>query len=225
MPHIDVLCGGFPCQDISQGGHRAGIKQGTRSGLWLEYARLIDEIRPKYVVIENVRGLLSLGIDIVLGDLAALGYDAEWEILPAAALGAPHHRERVFIVAYPHCDDAGPAPRLLSPLQGIVGRYQQLVGISGWLGIRFDRTRKASAREAYRGPVLYRVDDGRTGRLDESGRPFSSSADIVVADVAKAWTSRLKALGNAIAPQQAYAIGACILDQEGVRVSPLPLYF
>lgn len=224
LPHIDVLCGGFPCQDISQGGHRAGIKQGTRSGLWLEYARLIDEIRPKYVVIENVRGLLSLGIDIVLGDLAALGYDAEWEILPAAALGAPHHRERVFIVAYPNGSDLHDK-RLLSPLERIVGEHFQPHDVSDWLGIRFDRTRKDAAVQAYGKPVLYRVDDGRTGRLDESGRPFSSSADIVVADVAKAWASRLKALGNAIAPQQAYAIGACILDQEGVRVSPLPLHF
>ena len=101
LPSVDVLCGGFPCQDVSSGGLRAGIREGTRSGLWREYARLIGEIHPKYVIIENVRGLLSLGIDLVLNNLAAIGYDAEWEILPAAALGAPHHRERVFIVAYP----------------------------------------------------------------------------------------------------------------------------
>ena len=122
LPPVDVLCGGFPCQDVSSGGLRAGIRQGTRSGLWLEYARLIGEIRPKYVIIENVRGLLSLGIDLVLGDLAALGYDAEWEVLPAAALGAPHHRERVFIVAYPHGSDLHDE-RLLSPLERIVGEH------------------------------------------------------------------------------------------------------
>lgn len=88
LPPVDVLCGGFPCQDVSQGGKHAGIKKGTRSGLWLEYARLIGEIRPRYVIIENVRGLLARGIEIVLQDLAEIGYDAEWEVLSAAALGA-----------------------------------------------------------------------------------------------------------------------------------------
>ena len=101
LPPVDVLCGGFPCQDVSQGGKHAGIKKGTRSGLWLEYARLIGEIRPRYVIIENVRGLLARGIEIVLQDLAEIGYDAEWEVLSAAALGAPHRRERVFVVAFP----------------------------------------------------------------------------------------------------------------------------
>ena len=80
LPPVDVLCGGFPCQDVSSAGARAGIKQGTRSGLWYEYARLIGEIRPRYVIIENVRGLLSCGIEVVLQDLANIGYDAEWEV-------------------------------------------------------------------------------------------------------------------------------------------------
>lgn len=217
LPPVDVLCGGFPCQDVSQGGKHAGIKEGTRSGLWLEYARLIGEIRPKYVIIENVRGLLSLGIDLVLGDLAALGYDAEWEILPAAALGAPHHRERVFIVAYPYRNNAGAASRLLSPFQGIVGNYKQPFGVSAWLGIQFDRTRKASAREAYRGPVLYRVDDGLAGGLD-----YPVNIPPVPRRVLPEWHRRLKALGNGILPQQAYVVGACIMEHEGVHVPPMP---
>lgn len=217
LPSVDVLCGGFPCQDVSQGGKHAGIKEGTRSGLWLEYARLIGEIRPKYVIIENVRGLLSLGIDLVLGDLAALGYDAEWEILPAAALGAPHHRERVFIVASPHRSDAGTASRLLSPLQGIVGNHEQPFGVPAWLGIRFDRARKASAREAYRGPVLYRVDDGSAGGLD-----YPVNIPPVPRRVLPEWLRRLKALGNGILPRQAYAVGACIMEHEGVHVPPMP---
>lgn len=217
LPPVDVLCGGFPCQDVSSGGLRAGIKQGTRSGLWLEYARLIGEIQPRYVIIENVRGLLSLGIEIVLGDLAALGYDAEWEVLPAAALGAPHHRERVFIVAYSHCDDIDPASRLLSPLQGIVGNHEQPFGISDWLGIRFERARKEAAREAYRGPVLYRVDDGNAGRLD-----YPVNVPPVPRRILPEWTSRLKALGNGILPQQAYAVGACVMEREGLSVPPMP---
>lgn len=96
----EVICGGFPCQDISSAGSRAGIS-GERSGLWAEYARLIGELRPRFIIVENVARLLFDGMGRVLGDLAALGYDTEWECIPAAAVGAPHLRERVWIVAYP----------------------------------------------------------------------------------------------------------------------------
>lgn len=101
LPRVDVIAGGFPCQDISNAGRRAGI-DGERSGLWSEYARIICELRPRYVLVENVAALLYRGLDRVLGDLASIGYDAEWSMLSACALGAPHTRERVFIVAYPH---------------------------------------------------------------------------------------------------------------------------
>src|SRR5574343_193510 len=95
---VDVLCGGFPCQDISNAGKRAGI-DGERSGLWAEYARVIGELRPRYVIVENVSALLGRGLGRVLGDLAALGFDAEWHCIPASAVGAPHRRERICIVA------------------------------------------------------------------------------------------------------------------------------
>lgn len=98
---IDAICGGFPCQDISFAGKGAGIR-GERSGLWTEYARLIGELRPRYVIVENVAALLGRGMGVVLGDLSALGYDAEWRIISAADVGAPHLRERVWIVAYCH---------------------------------------------------------------------------------------------------------------------------
>lgn len=98
---VDVLCGGFPCQDISDAGKRAGIT-GSRSGLWSEFARIISELRPRYVIVENVSDLLHRGIGVVLGDLATIGYDAEWSIVSACALGAPHTRARLFIVAYPN---------------------------------------------------------------------------------------------------------------------------
>ena len=100
VPQIDVLCGGFPCQDLSVAGKGAGI-DGARSGLWSEYARLIGELRPRYVIVENVPALLGRGLGRVLGDLSALGYDAEWDCLPASAFGAPHRRDRIWIVAYP----------------------------------------------------------------------------------------------------------------------------
>lgn len=97
---VDVVCGGFPCQDVSHAGRREGIG-GSRSGLWSEYARIIRDLRPRWVVVENVSGLLDRGFDAVLGSLAVLGYDAEWSVLSACAVGAPHTRERVFVVAYP----------------------------------------------------------------------------------------------------------------------------
>jgi DNA (cytosine-5)-methyltransferase 1 len=97
---VDVICGGFPCQDISNVGKRAGLA-GERSGLWREYARLIDELRPNFVIVENVAALLERGIERVLGDLAACGYDAEWDVLPAGRFGAPHIRNRLYLVAYP----------------------------------------------------------------------------------------------------------------------------
>ena len=95
---VDVICGGFPCQDISLAGNRDGIK-GARSGLWSEYARLIGELRPSFVLVENVSSLLSLGMETVLGKLSALRYDAIWDCIPAAAVGAPHRRDRVWIIA------------------------------------------------------------------------------------------------------------------------------
>ena len=94
----DVICGGFSCQDISVAGKGAGLG-GERSGLWREYARLIGEIRPRFVLVEKVAALLGRGLADVLGDLAALGYDAEWHCIPASAIGAPHRRDRVWIVA------------------------------------------------------------------------------------------------------------------------------
>jgi DNA (cytosine-5)-methyltransferase 1 len=97
----DVICGGFPCQDISSAGLKVGIT-GKRSGLWVEYARLVRELRPRYVIVENVSALLNRGIDQVLGDLAEIGYDAEWHCISAADVGAVHSRERIWIIAYPN---------------------------------------------------------------------------------------------------------------------------
>ena len=122
---VDVLTGGFPCQDVSLAGRRAGLKDGTRSGLWSYMRDAIDVLRPSLVVIENVRGLLSaqaggsddLGqcelcvasgrghalraLGAVLGDLANIGFDAEWALFPASGVGAAHRRERCFIIAWP----------------------------------------------------------------------------------------------------------------------------
>jgi DNA (cytosine-5)-methyltransferase 1 len=129
---VDIICGGFPCTDISVAGKGAGIT-GPQSGLWSEYARIIGEVRPKYVLVENVAALLGRGIERVLGDLAALGFDAEWHCIPASAVGAPHRRDRVWIVAYAQGqrlegrpgaanDECSSGLRLLFAGQGQLGR-------------------------------------------------------------------------------------------------------
>lgn len=95
---VDVVSGGFPCQDISVAGTGAGIT-GERSGLWSEMARIIGEIRPRYTFIENSPALLTRGFEVVLADLHEMGFDAEWGIVSAADCGAPHKRERIWILA------------------------------------------------------------------------------------------------------------------------------
>jgi len=96
---VQVVSGGFPCQDISAAGHGAGIS-GSRSGLWSEMARIIGEVRPRYAFVENSPMLTSRGLGTVLGDLAAMGFDARWGVVSAADVGAPHLRERIWIVAH-----------------------------------------------------------------------------------------------------------------------------
>ena len=101
---VDVICGGFPCQDISLAGKGAGL-EGARSGLWWQFHRLIKEIKPSWVIAENVSALRFRGLDTVLRSLAEIGYDAEWHCIPASAVGAPHQRDRIWIVAYPNSND------------------------------------------------------------------------------------------------------------------------
>ena len=96
---VDVVSGGFPCQDISVAGKGAGIT-GERSGMWTHMARIVGEVRPRYVYVENSPALLTRGLGVVLGDLAALGYDCRWTVLGAADVGAPHQRDRLWLVAY-----------------------------------------------------------------------------------------------------------------------------
>lgn len=97
---IDVLCGGFPCQDLSLAKRDAEGLNGSKSGLWSDYLRLIRDIKPKGVIIENVSTLQSRGLDRILCELNSVGYDAEWHCLTAKAFGAYHERDRLFILAY-----------------------------------------------------------------------------------------------------------------------------
>jgi DNA (cytosine-5)-methyltransferase 1 len=145
---VDVIVGGFPCQDISVAGAGVGL-DGARSGLWWEYARLIYELRPRWAIIENVSALRSRGLDVVLSSLAALGYDAEWHIISAAAVGAPHLRERVWIIA--HADGTRLAQRFSRNSDGAGPVCRASVERSDWWAVE---------------PAVGRVAYGIPGRVD-----------------------------------------------------------
>lgn len=101
LPDVDILMGGFPCQDISQAGLQKGVINGRKSSLWFEMLRIIGELRPRIAVLENVPAIVRVGGPTVVGGLAEIGYGCEWQIVSARQFGAPHLRERWFCVAYP----------------------------------------------------------------------------------------------------------------------------
>lgn len=180
---VDVICGGFPCQDISIAGKGAGL-DGERSGLWREFARLIGEIRPRYAIVENTAALLDRGLGRVLADLAARGYDAWWSCLRACDVGAPHIRDRLWLVAHPqgskkgstatrNCHREFEATRALSSTQ--TGRRAGDFGGARW----------------HPEPTVCRVDDGVSANVD-----------------------RVAALGNAVVPQIPELIGHAIIAAE-----------
>jgi DNA (cytosine-5)-methyltransferase 1 len=207
---IDVICGGFPCQDISLAGKGAGI-DGARSGLWSEYARLIGEVRPRYVIVENVAALLARGIDRVLGNLAALGYDAEWHCIPAAAVGAPHRRDRLWIVAYPCGDQLRHEPGWLS---GARGSDPSISGDDGEEGSLADPSGDRRAPKRQRSTPRYF--DG-SDQLQGWETCWLIEPDVGrVAHGVPARLDRLRALGNAVVPQIPEIIGRAIMMAESV---------
>ena len=240
---VDVLCGGFPCQDLSAAGRGAGI-DGARSGLWSEFARIVRELRPGYVVVENVPALLTGKgkrwdrgpIGRVLGDLAEARYDAEWACLSAGEFGAPHLRKRVWIVAYPARDaEAGAtaesgAERQRARAGGQRSRAADLAdadterqqGRAGALGKPAGRREPADRRGA--GADLPDADreqhEGRAQALGGSAREelwdhwAAEPAVGRVADGVPHRVDRLAALGNALVPQIAEWIGRRILEYE-----------
>lgn len=199
---VDAICGGFPCQDISNAGKCAGI-EGERSGLWSEYARLIGELRPRVVFVENVSALLSRGLDRVLGDLAALGYDAWWDCIPASALGACHQRDRVWLIAYPN---SGRGERLQRQLEVISARGQGRAdhAAAGFQyvanPVRVGSSRQGGAfQSGNHAPNEYRQVNRTEHVLGWPTEPAVRRADDGVSR--KLDRSRLKALGNAVVPQ------------------------
>ena len=122
---IDIITAGFPCTDISSAGRRAGL-QGQHSRLWTEVRRLVCELGPRYLLVENSPALCVRGLGQILGDLASLGYDAEWHCIPAAAFGAPHLRARLWLLAYSCRNGDGVSPQIIC-----AGRLQSQHRI-GW---------------------------------------------------------------------------------------------
>ena len=193
---VDVITGGFPCQDLSVAGKRAGIN-GERSGLWSEIVRLIGELRPRYVIVENVANLLSGPTEKrggwfgrVLGDLAECGYDAEWENIPAAAVGLIHLRERAWFVAYPQQEQ-----RVRPIFAG-----------------------NDAAKRAW-GGAPERLSNGLRPQVGAAvpsvfGRRMDQPNPDGVADGVSDWSHRLAACGNAVVPQIPELIGRAILKSE-----------
>lgn len=177
---VDAIVGGFPCQDISEAGKRIGI-DGERSGLWSEYLRLIGEIRPRFVIIENVVALVRRGLDRVLGNLAALGYDAEWDRVGSDAVGSSQHRARVWILAYPH--DAG--------LQGPI-----------W-------SRQSEAPGTWRAPAHSEPLRSALGYWPPRPREIADVPGMADGPTDRA--HRLKAIGNSIDPAIPELIGRAIM--------------
>ena len=187
---IDVVSGGFPCQDISAAGKGAGIT-GARSGMWAHMARIIGEVRPRFVFVENSPVLTSRGLGTVLGDLAAMGYDARWGVLGAIDAGAPHKRERIWIVAHANG---------LQELQQ-EGREQDERGRAGDGGSGEDvahadgrRLQQRDTRER----IISEPDQSSEGRR---GEWWQSEPDVGrVADGVAARVDRLRCLGNGQVP-------------------------
>ncbi len=181
---VDVICGGFPCQDIAdtQG---AGL-DGPRSGLWFEMLRVVRELRPRVVVVENVSALALRGLDRVLAGLAACGYDAEWSTLRSCDLGQPHRRARAFVLAY-----ANPDGRIAGPKEGLHVRWARWNDAHGRSdrvpGPRDDEaTWRAFRSSGGPEPGIRRGHDGFPTRMDRR---------------------RLSALGNAVDVRAAQAVG------------------
>lgn len=165
---VDVLTGGFPCQDISVAGKGAGLS-GERSGYWKQYKRLIEEIKPKGAIIENVSALRNRGLDQVLQDLDAVGYDAEWHCITASHFGATHQRDRIWIIAYRRSFGG----KGFKPLE-----YLGSLG-QGWEG------RKENLQHIYSNPF------GRSGSIPQ---PLLRGVDVRLAGR----MDRLKQVGNSV---------------------------
>lgn len=179
--HIDVICGGFPCQDISVGGKRTGIS-GARSSLWRYLCNAVRVVQPKYAIVENVAALCKRGLGVVVGDLAKVGYDSEWHCIPASSVGSLHERDRIWIIGYPNSGNASNPPTLSAHN---FEKWQTEKGTQNWQNM---------LNELGAGDVAQRAD--------------SYAGALRVLDGISDRSHRLKALGNSLVPRIAEYIGS-----------------
>ncbi|WKN20864.1 DNA cytosine methyltransferase [Azotobacter vinelandii] len=194
---VDVVSGGFPCQDISAAGNGAGI-DGERSGLWREMARIVGEVRPRFVFVENSPLLVRRGLAVVLGDLAELGYDARWCVMGAADIGAPHQRDRIWIVA--NTDSA----RELQPSRG--EQERRLGAGFGGESMANANSKHAQGMESKAQPGSHQrpaglLDRARSPRVEHRWPPEPGVGRVV--DGLARRLDRIKALGNGQVPRVA----------------------
>jgi DNA (cytosine-5)-methyltransferase 1 len=214
----DVVCGGFPCQDISTAGKQAGIKEGTRSGLFYELIRIVRVVRPRFVVLENVAAILDNAmLGTVLGELAEAGFDAEWACIPASAVGACHQRDRWWLVANPSSDRAerwGEVCNMAGqPRTGEVdGEERQRDGdaaehcgsVAADTNDPLLEGRQPAGMSERGGERLAWTGNPPSGRLNPDWRSYVSEPCLRRGDDGLSGrVDRLKALGNAVVPQVA----------------------
>jgi DNA (cytosine-5)-methyltransferase 1 len=237
---VDVITGGFPCQDISTAGRQAGI-DGERSGLWSEIARLISELQPRYAIMENVTNLVSgdsgRWFGRVLGDLAEIGYDAEWHCIPASAIGAHHHRDRVWIVAYPNSNGesvcsvnageickaallAHPSSQYRRDNTELAANQTKRTESAINLTAICEDVADTNGAQRERGRLPIRIQQKHSNTFLSSW--WEAEPDVGrVADGVPARSHRLKCLGNAVVPQIPELIGRAIMEFEDDRNTAL----
>ena len=205
----DVICGGFPCQDISTAWDGPGLT-GERSGLWSEYLRLVREVGPRFIIVENVAALLNRGLDQILGNLAEIGYDAEWHCVPASAVGAPHIRDRIWIIAYPDCEQhEGDCSANWRPTAE--GLYADLAHADRFRCDEMEQSK--SGRSFGEGAISKALYAGFTRRR-QGWEPEPNVGR--VADGVPRRVDRLRGLGNAVVPQIPEIIGRAIMKVSTV---------
>jgi DNA (cytosine-5)-methyltransferase 1 len=215
---VDIIAGGYPCQPFSIAGNRQGDKDERH--LWPYFLRAISELRPRYAFLENVRGHLSMGFDRVLGDLAEIGYDAEWQVVSAASVGAPHRRDRIICVAYPQSDwqrrgyskntetiSERVAVQTTLRGSGCVVSDDECIGY-GEYGIATDIATTSR---------IWRNDRNRTEGY-VGWEWWSVEPDVGrVAHGVPSRVDRLRGLGNAVVPQVAEYVGRLIMEAHNER--------
>ena len=201
---VDVISGGFPCQDISAAGKGAGIT-GDKSGMWFHMARIVGEVRPEYVFVENSPMLTTRGLGTVLGDLASLGYDARWGVLGAVDVGAPHQRDRIWIVAYSKSDRyrQGRETGNVSETHGRQDGSMRSI-FAGTSEQSQDMADTKNGRDVRRDGIVGTAETEHHDRGSESygsGEWWKTEPDVGrVVNVVAARMERLKAIGNGQVP-------------------------